>query len=365
MMRRICKSFDIEGDFLTSTELTTGNINSTFRVTYLKDGERRDYIIQQINTAVFVNPEKVMENIVNVTHYVRNNIKKQHLPTRKFVLRVFLEKQTKKPYIVDDTGRYWRAYRYIENSVTYDTTDDMDIICRAGEAFGRFQNCLDGYNANDLFVTIPDFHNTIKRYSDFKVAVENDLAGRVQYLNSEIEDILSFEQKAIKIQTMLKNKELPLRVTHNDTKCNNVAFDRNTGEALAVLDLDTVMPGAIAHDFGDAIRFIANNELEDSPEYDLVSINLDKYRAFTKGFIGEVKESITLREAELLPYSAYLMTIECGMRFLADYLEGDVYFGIKYPEHNLVRARTQIKLAGEMQAQEEKMKEIVFAILNK
>ena len=151
MMRRICKSFDIEGDFLSSTELTTGNINSTFRVTYLFNGERRDYIIQQINTSVFKNPDKVMENIINVTHYVRNNIKKQHLPTRKLVLRVFLAKETKKPYIIDDMGRYWRAYRYIENSVTYDTTDDMNIICKAGQAFGRFQNCLDGYNANDLF----------------------------------------------------------------------------------------------------------------------------------------------------------------------------------------------------------------------
>lgn len=359
MIRDICKFFDIEGKFLSCIELTTGNINSTYRASYLKNGEIREYIVQQINTAVFKNPDKVMENIVNVTEYVRNNIEKQHLSTRKLVLRVFLAKETKKPYIVDDMGRYWRVYRFIENSTTYDTIDDMNIICKAGQAFGRFQNCLDGYNASKLYVTIPDFHNTVKRYQDFKLAIKNDKAGRVESLSQQIQDLLGFEEMATKIQKMLDAGELPLRVTHNDTKCNNVSFDKNTGEALAVLDLDTVMPGAIAHDFGDAIRFIANNQIEDSSNLDLVSINLEKYRAFTKGFVGEVKEKLSQAEKQTLNLGVFTMTVELAVRFLTDYINGDVYFKVKRQGHNLDRANNQIALAKDILLKFDQLEQII------
>lgn len=341
----ICKSFDIGGQYLNCTELTTGNINSTYHARYIRDGERKDYIVQNINTKVFKNPEKVMENIVNVTEYVRQNIKKQNLSTKKFVLRVFNTKETGKPYFVDNFGNYWRVYRYIKDSITYDTTNDMSIIEKAGQAFGRFQNCLDGFDANSLFVPLPDFHNTKKRYSALRQAISQDLAGRVNGVSYELTKLFELEEKATRLQTMLDSGLIPLRVTHNDTKCNNVAFDKNTGEALAVLDLDTVMPGAIAYDFGDAIRFIANKTLEDSPELDKVGIDLEKFRAFAKGFLGEVGEKLTQTEKQTLILGVLTMTVELAVRFMTDYLNGDVYFKVKRDGHNLDRTKNQIALA--------------------
>lgn len=341
----ICKYFDIGGQFLSCTELSTGNINSTYHARYFRDGERKDYIVQQINTKVFKNPEKVMENIINVTHYVRKNIKKQNLSTKKFVLRVFLAKETKKPYFIDEHGHYWRVYRYIKDSITYDTSDDMTIIEKAGQAFGRFQNCLDGYDANSLYVTIPDFHNTEKRYSALHEAAKADITGRANSIRAEIDELFELETKATELQKLLDGGKIPLRVTHNDTKCNNVAFDKSTGEALAVLDLDTVMPGAIAYDFGDAIRFITNKTIEDSPEIELVGVDLDKYRAFSKGFLGEVGEKLTETEKETLVLGVFTMTVELAVRFLTDYINGDVYFKVKREGHNLDRARNQLALA--------------------
>ncbi len=354
----ICKFFDIGGQFLSCTELSTGNINSTYHARYFRDGERKDYIVQQINTNVFTNPAKLMENIINVTHYIRSNIKKQHLSTKKFVLRVFLAKDTKKPYIMDDKGNYWRVYRYIKDSVTYDTSDDMRIIENAGQAFGRFQNCLDGYDANSLYVTIPDFHNAEKRYDALHKAVQENIAGRLDSVKPEIEKLFELEEKATELQRLLDSGKIPLRVTHNDTKFNNVAFDKNTGEALAVLDLDTVMPGAIAYDFGDAIRFITNKTIEDSPEVDLVGVDLDKYRAFSKGFLGEVGEKLTDMEKETLVLGVFTMTTTLAVRFMTDYLNGDVYFKVKRQGHNLDRARNQLALAVDVLEKYEFLNEI-------
>jgi Ser/Thr protein kinase RdoA (MazF antagonist) len=308
---------------------------------------------------VFKQTEKVMENIVSVTDYVRERVEQAGLSTKKFVLRAFLAKETGKPFVVDDCGEYWRCYRFIENSITYDTCKDLVVIERAGSAFGRFQQLLNGFNANSLHVSIPDFHNTRKRFENFHFAVDADIYGRVEKVKEDIEKLLAFEEKACILQDYLDGGKLPIRVTHNDTKCNNVSFDKTTGEALAVLDLDTVMPGAIAHDFGDAIRFVANTTIEDDPDTDKVALDIDKYSAFAKGFVSEVKAGLTEFEGQTLNLGVFAMTVELAVRFLTDYISGDKYFKTKYPGHNLERARNQIALAQDIERKSEIMSEII------
>ena len=358
-IKDICASFNIEGKYLGCTELSTGNINSTYQVKFKRDGEDKSYIVQRINKLVFTQPEKVMDNIVRVTHHVREHVKDKGLSTKKFVLRAFMSKESGKPFIIDEQGEYWRCYRFIENSITYDTCDDLGIIERAGSAFGRFQNFLDGFDASSLYITIPNFHNTSARYESFHQAIEKDEYKRVERVKDEIQKLIDFESEAVKLQGYLDEGKIPLRVTHNDTKCNNVSFDKNTGEALAVLDLDTVMPGAIAHDFGDAIRFIANTVIEDDPDVDSVALDVDKYKAFAKGFITEVKNDLTDLERQTMNLGVFTMTVELAVRFLTDYLNGDKYFKTKYPGHNVDRARNQIALAQDIQNKRALMDDII------
>ncbi len=341
----ICLSFNIGGKYIGCKELSTGNINCTYLVKYVRDGEKKHYILQRINKSVFKEPEKVMDNIVRVTDYIRGNIVEKGLSTRKFVLRAFVSKIDSRPFVIDDEGQYWRCYRFIENSETYDTSDDLTVIERVGQAFGRFQNCLDGFDATSLFISIPDFHNTKARYVAFENAVKVDACNRVRLVREEVDALMAMKEKACILQGYLDTHEIPIRVTHNDTKCNNVSFDKTTNEALAVLDLDTVMPGAVAHDFGDAIRFIANTLIEDDPDVDNVRLDLDKYQAFTKGFVTELKDKLEEKEKETLNLGVFAMTVELAVRFLTDYLNGDTYFKTKYPGHNVDRAKNQIALA--------------------
>ena len=360
-IKQICDLFSIDGQYVDSHELNTGIINNTYFAKYLRDGVDKNYILQRINKKVFTEPEKVMENIVRVTNYVRERIEENNMSSKKFVLRAFLSRSSGKPFVIDKEGEYWRCYRFIPNSVTYDTVSDGKIIEGVGTAFGRFQNLLDGFDANLLHVTIPNFHNTVKRYEKFKSVIKEDSIGKVKEVKTEIEKLLSFEGKATKLQKYLDAEMLPLRVTHNDTKCNNVSFDKDTGEALAVLDLDTVMPGAIAHDFGDAIRFIANTTLEDDPNVEKVDLDIDKYEAFAKGFVSQLKNTLTDFERKTLNLGVFAMTVELAVRFLTDYIMGDVYFKTKYPGHNLDRARNQIALS---QAIFDKM-EVIDTIIKK
>lgn len=355
----ICSSFDIGGKYVKCKELFTGNINSTYHIEYFRDGEQKDYILQRINTFVFANPEALMNNILCVTDYVRENVKKKGLSTKRFVLRAFLSKDGGKPFFVDEKGNYWRIYRYIKNSVTYDSTDDLKIIENIGLAFGRFQNCLDGFNTDKLHITLPNFHNTLVRYQALKNAIEKDSFGRVEKVKDLIADLMSFEERACMLQTYLRQGKIPMRVTHNDTKCNNVAFDKDTGEPLAVLDLDTVMPGAIAFDFGDAIRFIANTTIEDDADIEKVGLDLEKYHAFAKGFLGEIGENLLDFEKKTLNLGVFAMTVELAVRFLTDYIEGDVYFKTNYPGHNYDRARNQIALAKDILVKKKEIEEIL------
>ncbi len=358
-IKEICGLFNVGGKYIGCIELSTGNINNTYQVKFIRDGEEKNYIVQKINKNVFKNPEKVMENIVRVTHHVREHVKANGLSTKKFVLRAFLSKQTGKPFIIDDAGEYWRCYRFISNSCTYDTCDDLNIIERVGSAFGRFQNFLEGFDAQSLYITIPDFHNTKKRYVALRKAVEKDKFNRVKSVREELDKLFNFESQAVKLQEYLDAGKLPLRVTHNDTKCNNVSFDKTTGQALAVLDLDTVMPGAIAHDYGDAIRFIANTTIEDYPDVTEVKLDMAKFEAFTKGFVNEVKDELTELEKDTLDLGAFAMTVELAVRFLTDYISGDKYFKTKHPGHNLDRAHNQIALAEDMLIKRELMRNVI------
>ena len=358
-IQEICSCFDVGGKYVSCRELSTGNINCTYHVKYLRDGAQKNYIVQRINKQVFNDPEKLMDNIVAVTDYVRANVIKKGLSTKRFVLRAFLSKVDQKPFIIDDHGEYWRCYRYIHNSVTYDLVEDLDIIESVGKAFGVFHDCLEGFDAGVLFESIPDFHNTPKRYKALYDAIEKNPCKRVNELSQEIADLKSFEVDACLLQNYLDEGKIPLRVTHNDTKCNNVSFDKDTGEALAVLDLDTVMSGAVAYDFGDAIRFIANTLMEDDPDVDNVAIDLKKYEAFAKGFIGEMKDDLTDCEKDTMNFGVFAMTVELAVRFLTDYILGDKYFKTKYPGHNLDRARNQIALAKDILNKKNQLQQIL------
>lgn len=358
-IQEICSRFDIEGKYVECIELTTGNINSTYRIKYIRDGQEKNYILQKINKAVFVEPERVMDNIVRVTDYVREKIKQKGLSTKKFVLRAFTCKDDKRPFVIDSEGEYWRCYRFIANSETYDSSDNLLVIERVGQAFGRFQNCIDGFDAQSLYLTIPNFHNTILRYQAFEKAIEEDAFNRVRLVKEEIQALLDMKEQACILQNELDAGDIPFRVTHNDTKCNNVSFDKTSHEALAVLDLDTVMPGAIAYDFGDAIRFIANTLIEDNPDVENVKLDLNKYEAFTKGFITEVKDKLTKEEKNTLNLGAFAMTVELAVRFLTDYISGDRYFKTRYPGHNVDRTRNQIALAKDILVKKEQMEQII------
>ncbi len=350
--------FGIEGEYVGFEQIKTGNINQTYLVTYHRDGEDKKYIIQKVNTYVFKNPEGVMQNIERVTEHIRAKVKETAETAKRNVLH-FLYTPEGKNFAYDEEGNFWRGYRFIDNSVTHNNSN-LFIMHEAGKGFGNFQKHLSDFDASVLFESIPNFHNTRKRLERlFEVAAKDEF-DRVKTVETELEYLRSHYDLACSLCTMLDNGELPLRVTHNDTKCNNVLLDIDTNEALAVIDLDTVMPGLAAYDFGDAIRFGANNTIEDDPEYSKVFLDLDKYDAYCKGFITTIKDSMTEKELETMHLGAYVMTAELVARFMTDWLEGDVYFKTDYPEHNLVRTKNQYWLAFDMEKKLDEMQQIVL-----
>ena len=344
----IAERFSIIGGVQDIRPYGEGHINTTYLVTT----DKRRYILQKMNVNVFPDSAKLMKNICAVTEY----LKAQGVETLSVVPTVAGD-----PFLQADGN--WRVYDFIEDAVTYQTAPNGEVFAHSGRAFGEFQNYLSGFDASVLFDIIPHFHDTPKRFRDFKAALEADKLGRAKECRPEIEFVLSHEATFGTAMAGLADGTLPLRVTHNDTKLNNILMDEKTGKARAVIDLDTVMPGSMIFDFGDSIRFGASTAAEDEKDLEKVHFSLELFRAYAEGFCSAVKNSITPREAELLPYGAYLMTIECGMRFLTDYLAGDTYFATKYEGHNLVRTRTQLKLAGEMEASFPAMAKIISGIL--
>lgn len=348
----------VPGELTQAVPFGNGHINNTYLLTFQQaDGTSRRYILQQINTSVFQEPEHLMENILSVCSYLKEKISSQGGDADRECL-TFLPFADGKYLVYDKAGRAWRYCLHIENSVSYDLPENPSMMESAGRAFGLLQTRLDGYPADSLWETIPHFHDTSRRYQAFLQAVREDSVGRAAGVQEEILFWTRRHQDFSRLRPFLEKNLLPLRVTHNDTKLNNVLFDKDTHAPLCVIDLDTVMPGLSLYDFGDALRSGANTAAEDEIDLSKVSFSLEVYEAFTKGFLSQTSQILSSAEKELLPFSAKLMTMECGIRFLTDYLQGDVYFKIHRPQHNLDRCRTQIKLVQDMEAKMSQMNDI-------
>ncbi len=335
--------FNIE-QYINYKVISQGHINTTY-ILYFDYGNRvKRYLLQEINTNVFKNPDQLMSNISKVTTYGKNILKdKFGSEYKNKILRIYPSKD-KKSYVLLSDGSYWRVYHYVENSITYDTSSDAKVFYEAGHIIGEFQNILSDFPVDELYPIIENFHDTIKRYQRF-----NDVLSHAseEIKNTCRDEIRFFKENfeiAYKIQTLINEKKMPLRVTHNDTKLNNLMFEYGTNKGQCIVDLDTVMPGCLCFDFGDFVRSACNKGLEDAKDLSTIIFQKDLCLEFTKGFLKELKDSITSIELENLIMGALDMTYECGLRFLTDYLEGNVYFKVAYPEHNLIRCRTQIHM---------------------
>lgn len=340
--------FLTDGACICCKEFGSGHINSTYQV---KTDHGKTYILQRINKYVFNDPKAVMENVSAVTRYLSERV------TDPSEILNFVTADTGDLSYVDETGEYWRCYEFADGICLEAPETDRDFY-ESAIAFGRFQELLRDFPAETLHETIPLFHNTINRYRMFRESLERNAAGRADSVQAEIDFIMAREEEAGTICRLLETNELPLRVTHNDTKLNNVLLNRETRKAMCVLDLDTVMPGSSLYDYGDSIRFGAATAPEDEPDLSKMGINLELFRVYTEGYLTACR-SLTEKETELLPLGAKIITLELAVRFLTDYLDGDCYFKTAYPEHNLVRARAQLKLVADMEAKWDEMQKIV------
>ncbi|NMA95294.1 MAG: aminoglycoside phosphotransferase family protein [Clostridiales bacterium] len=354
LIDEVIEKYDLKGEISGVEICLNGHINDTYHVK-LDEGNERDveYIFQRINGTVFEDPIKIMDNLKEIT---------AHLDSKGLCsdceILTFLDNKDGENYSFHG-GNLWRVSYFVENSVAYEVADDLKILKSAGYAFGRFQHQLADFPMEKLHETIPDFHNTKKRLEHFFAMVEKDPLDRVKDIKEDIEFFREYRDLASKLTDMQEAGELPLRVVHNDTKYNNILMDKNTNEPLCVIDLDTVMPGLSAHDLGDAIRFAANTAVEDERDLSKVALDMEKYEAFTEGFIGAAKDFLTKAELETMALGAITITIELASRFLGDHINGDKYFRVLRENHNLDRARCQIRLAQDMLKKYEEMKKIV------
>lgn len=351
--------FATEGSLLEQRPYGNGHINDTFLLVYeMPGGTRKRYILQRMNHDIFKKPRELMENIVNVTGYLRKMIIAQGGDPDRETLNVIKTRDGDYDYR-DGDGNYWRMFLFIERTVCLEKVESVKDFYDSAVAFGNFQRMLADYPAGSLYETIPKFHHTPSRFQAFRKAVQEDKLGRGALVREEIAFALAREKDTSVLTDLLASGQLPLRVTHNDTKLNNILFDEESRKALCIIDLDTVMPGLSHYDFGDSIRFGASTGEEDERDLGKIELDLSLFEAFTKGYLEGCGGSLTEKEIETLPMGAKLMTYECGIRFLADYLEGDVYFKIHRTGHNLDRARTQFKLVADMEAKWDDMCAIV------
>ena len=353
------EAFHIPGPFFSYEEVSQGNVNRTYKVNYIRDDGTgmaliKPYLMQRVNTYAFKNPVQLMENIDKVTEYIR-----MKQPDKVSLHYHHTEQgEERRTYLLDDDDGFWRVCNYVD-SVTFDSCDDLRVVRNAGEAFGEFQMLLSDFDASQLYYTIPDFHNTRKRYETLIRDMETDPCGRVREVREELDWLLSVQDQACKLTDLYNEGKLPLRVTHNDTKINNVLFDEKNHDALVVIDLDTVMPGLVAHDFGDAIRFAANFVEEDSEDYGKAGVNLNIFWAFAEGFLKKTAKTLTDLEVDTMAVSGFVLACELATRFLDDYINGDKYFNVKKEKHNLIRTRCQIALAKDMLEKMDAMNAIV------
>lgn len=355
--QEIITKFAIQGTILEVKEYGSGHINRTELVETQSAGKHHRYILQQINTDIFQDVDGLMENITSVTDFLRRKIKARGGDPDREALCVIPAKDGSSYCRVD--GKCYRMYRFIQDAVSYDAVERQSDFYESALAFGTFQSLLSDYPAETLHETIADFHNTPKRFAAFRQAVQADVCCRVKDVGKEIAFLTEREAQMSVLTDLLAQGRLPLRVTHNDTKLNNVMLDQKTGKGICVIDLDTVMPGLSAYDFGDSIRFGANTAAEDETDLSKVSLDLELYEQYVRGYLKGCQGSLTGLEKQMLPMGAKMMTLECGMRFLADYLSGDTYFRIHREHHNLDRCRTQLALVADMERKWEQMAEIV------
>jgi len=356
--QEIVDQFNFEGNFLSAEPHGLGHINDTYIATFKTNGSPRQYILQRINHHVFRDPEGLMSNIQAVTSHLQQKISSMGGDPKRETLTL-IPAVDGNYYIRTDEGDYWRGYLFINNARTYESIENPGHVYHAGLAFGNFQKLLSDFSSEKLIETIPDFHNTRKRYEAFLESVENDAMNRAKSSNAEVEFVKQRVTDTSVLVDKLRNGELPERITHNDTKFNNVMIDNETGAGVCVIDLDTVMPGLSLYDFGDAIRTLANPATEDERDLSQVKFDLQIFDIYTHGYLDSVSEELTPQEIDYLPFSASLMTLECGIRFLTDHLQGDQYFKISREDHNLDRCRTQFKMVADMEEQLDAMQSTV------
>lgn len=351
-MNEILRQFNVKSKI---EAYGNGHINNTYCT------ETPKYILQKINTAIFKDPDSLMRNIRRVTAFLREKIEAQGGDPDRETLTVIPTADGKDCYHLDDAHVY-RLYKFISDTKTIENDKTLDDLKEAGRGFGRFARMLADFPVEVLYDTIQDFHHTPKRVEALKKAIAEDKAGRVAFVQPEIEFALS---RSVFADTVIKGIEagtIPLRVTHNDTKINNILFDAQTGKAISVIDLDTVMQGSMLYDFGDALRMGGSTGAEDETDLSLVHFDNESFRCFAEGYLSEMGDQLTEEELRLLPFSVKLLTYECGIRFLTDYLNGDTYFRIHREHHNLDRARNQFKLVAELEEKESELSAIVKEI---
>ncbi|MBD5162354.1 MAG: aminoglycoside phosphotransferase family protein [Oscillibacter sp.] len=355
----VLAAFDFGEPVVGAVRFGQGHINDTF-VVHTQPADRccRRFILQRMSPAAFKRPDQLMENVIGVTEYLGREIESHGGDREREALRV-IRPRSGQPYYADRDGGAWRVYPFVEDTVCYQTAETPALFAASGRAFGRFQRLLQDYPAQTLYETIPRFHDTEDRLAKLKAAAAADRLGRAAECRKDISFILEREADCSVALQALRDGVLPLRVTHNDTKLNNVLMDSASGEGVCIIDLDTVMPGLAINDFGDSIRFGANHSAEDETDLSKVNLDISLFEIYTQAFLEGAGGTLTEKEIEYLPWGAKLMTLECGIRFLTDYLEGDVYFHISREKQNLDRCRTQCKLVGDMEAHWDELMAIV------
>lgn len=357
----LATKFQYIGEIVSWHKPESGLINSTY-IVKCHDGEQsRGYVLQRVNTAVFKNPHQVMENIENVTEHIRRKLTEQGINPHGRVLQCNRTTEGNSLF-VDEDGEYWRSYNMIPDTQTYPSAETPERFYNVGYSFGEFQLQLSDFPADTLHETIPNFHNTAKRYDDFVAAVKADLCGRASSVREEIEFVISRKNIASYIYDGIRDWKFPLRVTHNDTKIDNILIDTKTDKGVCIIDLDTVMPGSVLNDFGDAVRSGAASAAEDEADLDKVFLRLDMFESFTRGFFSGLDNSLTQDEILNFPLGVLIITYELGIRFLTDFLNGDQYFLVSRERHNLDRARNQFKLVIDIESKMVEMNKIVQKI---
>ena len=358
-LQEALSAYDFGGTVESTSRFGEGHINDTFRVDARRpDGSVCRSILQRVSPVAFKEPDKLMENIVNVTEHLSREITRLGGDPTRETLSV-LRTRDGAASVTDSTGGVWRAFPFVEGTVCYQSAETPELFAASGRAFGRFQQLLKDYPAETLHETIPNFHNTEDRLAKFKAALEADKLGRGAECRPEIDFVLAREADCSAALNAMREGRLPVRVTHNDTKLNNVLMDEDTGEGMCIIDLDTVMPGLVIYDFGDSIRFGANHSAEDETDLSKVNLDVELFDVYTRAFLEGTGGSLTDAEIEYLPWGAKLMTLECGIRFLTDYLVGDEYFHISRERQNLDRCRTQFKLVADMEERWDELASIV------